>query len=942
MVTSSKLDSYLNNHRYVRGNSEVMTHQRYANESINLRGGVFTLLGEEKINHFNKMYVKEILENGKDAYLIERQLTDGTGPICVDIDLRFDVDVTERIYTSEFIDELIAVYVTLLGEIFNFSEDVEFPIYVFQKPNVNVIEDQGITKDGIHIIIGLQADFKVQQFLRKKIINHVKTEDQIFEVFDNPDETGQSLLKNSFEDVFDNAISSGSNGWTVYGSKKPLNQPYRITNLYNIKYNSEEGEDFNSAIEINPVDIESFDVKKNFHKMSVRYTENVKIDVKESIRNDIENIHTSSGTKRKRAVRVNNNVIQVDSIDKIQNKADLDAYVARFLDGLQMQDFNVREVFEYTMALGKKYYEKGTYNEWIRVGFALKNTSERHLITWIAFSAKMESFSYDSIPDLIDRWEGFDTDENNEENLTHRSIIYWCKNDPESRDGYNTIKNNSITTYLVESMKTKSDYDIAMVLYAIYKDQYVCINIANNIWYEFKNNQWREIDSGTTLRGHLSDELHHLYVCEIRNCVQKMTEIENDNPNGDKLKEDYEKMIANALKICEKIKDNTKKNNIMREARDLFHNADFIEKMDQNPYLLGFKNGVIDFKEKRFRQGYPEDYITKSTKIDYVPKEKIKNYETKKKEIEHYMKTLFPIEELRNYMWDHLASTLIGINHDQTFNIYTGSGSNGKSILVTLMEEILGDYKGEVPLQLITDKRSMIGRATPEVAQLVGIRYAVIQEPSKGDSINEGPLKEITGGDKLTARALYKNSFSFQPQFNLVVCTNTLLDVKSNDDGTWRRIRVCDFMSKFADDVNSPEFSECPYVFPKDKTLKEKMPAWRSVLMHMLVERAFKTNGLVQDCSVVKAKSDEYRISQDYIAQFIAEKIVSQEGGRIQKRELSTAFAQWFQETYSKSAPPAKELFAKFEKKYGAYTRFWKGCAIKQEEIDDDTFDVVE
>ena len=56
-------------------------------------------------------------------------------------------------------------------------------------------------------------------------------------------------------------------------------------------------------------------------------------------------------------------------------------------------------------------------------------------------------------------------------------------------------------------MKTKSDYDIAMVLYAIYKDQYVCINIANNIWYEFKNNQWKEIDSGTTLRGHLSDEL---------------------------------------------------------------------------------------------------------------------------------------------------------------------------------------------------------------------------------------------------------------------------------------------------------------------------------------------------------------------------------------------------------------------------------------------------
>ena len=90
----------------------------------------------------------------------------------------------------------------------------------------------------------------------------------------------------------------------------------------------------------------------------------------------------------------------------------------------------------------------------------------------------MKTFTYDSVSDLIDRWDGFDTDESNDSNLTHRSIVYWCKNDAKSSEKYNIIKNNSITTYIVESMKTKSDYDIAMVLYAIYKDQYVCINIA--------------------------------------------------------------------------------------------------------------------------------------------------------------------------------------------------------------------------------------------------------------------------------------------------------------------------------------------------------------------------------------------------------------------------------------------------------------------------------
>ena len=67
------------------------------------------------------------------------------------------------------------------------------------------------------------------------------------------------------------------------------------------------------------------------------------------------------------------------------------AYIARFLDSLQMEDYYLREVHEYTMALSEKYYEAGTYNEWIRVGFALKNTSERHLITWIAFQCANEN-----------------------------------------------------------------------------------------------------------------------------------------------------------------------------------------------------------------------------------------------------------------------------------------------------------------------------------------------------------------------------------------------------------------------------------------------------------------------------------------------------------------------------------------------------------------------
>ena len=129
------------------------------------------------------------------------------------------------------------------------------------------------------------------------------------------------------------------------------------------------------------------------------------------------------------------------------------------------------------------------------------------------------------------------------------------------------------------------------------------------------------------------------------------------------------------------------------------------------------------------------------------------------------MEQLFPIEDLRRYMWDHLASCLVGTTENQTFNIYTGNGRNGKSKLVELMSKCLGEYKGTAPITLITSKRPGIGSTSSEIVQLKGIRYAVMQEPSKNTRINEGIMKEITGGDPIQGRALFKDT-TFIPQFN--------------------------------------------------------------------------------------------------------------------------------------------------------------------------------
>jgi len=261
------------------------------------------------------------------------------------------------------------------------------------------------------------------------------------------------------------------------------------------------------------------------------------------------------------------------------------------------------------------------------------------------------------------------------------------------------------------------------------------------------------------------------------------------------------------------------------------------------------------------------------------------------------------------------------------------------------MSHALGDYKGTVPITLVTDKRGSIGGTSSEVIQLKGVRYAVMQEPSKDAVINEGILKELTGGDPLQARALYSDSEIFIPQFTLAVCTNSLFEVKSNDDGTWRRMKLVDFVSKFISE-GEVHTDDTKYVFPKDKGLKEKLPLWAPTFISMLVKRAIETDGEVKDCSEVVAASCKYRQSQDAITGFINEKIVKDPSNTdgIGKTLLNSVFKEWFQMEFGNKKPPKlSELEETMIKKFGApntKTRKWTGIRFQTDGDNGDNDDL--
>jgi P4 family phage/plasmid primase-like protien len=905
------LHDFLSKHK--ASNNEI-TNTRIGSKDLGIHGGSYHIPQEDESN-FWKIYYNAVFSEKKPEYLTEKQLEGDECPILIDFDFRYSYDVDTRQHTKEHIVDILLLYLEELKQFFLFEKDKAFPIYVFEKPNINRVDEKKIVKDGIHIIIGLKMNHTLQMLLRSKIIEKIG------------DSWGDLPITNSWDSVLDEGISKGVTNWQVFGSRKPGNMAYNLTQLYSIEYDVSDGEFMME--EKNPT--RDFNMKTNLCKLSARYRENVGFQLNPKIQQEYDatllrlNVKSKPKSKPSAKVRLlvtnDNNELECNDDDddtsiplnEIKTREQLEKAMNIILKKLSLADYFVKETHEYTQILPEKYYEAGSHLANRLVAFALKHTDERLFLSWVMLRSKATDFDYDTIPDLYESWKKhFKVRENG---VTRRSIIYWAKQD--AHDSYLLVKRNTIDYYLEETINNPTDYDLAMVLYQLFKDKYVCASLSNKIWYKFTNHHW-EKDLGQSLRLAMSRDMHLLYMEKQGKLIFELSQYPANDEFPEK-KERLKKMIMKLSDITTKIKQSSSKSNIFREAEAIFYDEEFNKRMDENRYLLCFTNGVVDLKNKEFRDGRPEDYITKTTGIPFVELDEKVEHKDVIERITTFMSQLFPVKDLNKYMWEHLASVLIGENKNQTFNIYRGNGSNGKSLLTDLMTMTLGEYAGTVPVTLITEKRVNIGGTSSEIAQLKGVRYAVMQEPSKDARINEGIMKQLTGDSTIQARALYSEAESFAIQFHLVVCTNTLFEIVSNDDGTWRRIRICEFMSKFVnpEDIGNQEAEE-EYVFPKDQDLKETLPTWAPIFASMLVKIAFDRQGKVENCPIVMGASNKYRQGQDHIAGFVLEKVVKKAGGRIKKNELTEEFKRWFMDSQGNSKiPKGKELCEYMDKKFG-------------------------
>jgi phage/plasmid-associated DNA primase len=213
-----------------------------------------------------------------------------------------------------------------------------------------------------------------------------------------------------------------------------------------------------------------------------------------------------------------------------------------------------------------------------------------------------------------------------------------------------------------------------------------------------------------------------------------------------------------------------------------------------------------------------------------------------------------------------------------------------------------------------------------------------MQEPETSEILHEGPMKELVSGvEPITARAPYMTEpVTFVPQFALVLCCNNLMPVRTQDHGTWRRFRVIDFLSLFTENpvMNDPSR---PYQFKVDFDLISKFPLWSETMLSMLIERAYSNQGRVTDCELVMSASKEYRNREDYLAQFIGEKIIVSDGNLIKKAQLSEEFKLWHGVNFGGKCPSPKGLHEYMDKQFSKNRQgIWRNLRLKYHNEEED------
>lgn len=296
---------------------------------------------------------------------------------------------------------------------------------------------------------------------------------------------------------------------------------------------------------------------------------------------------------------------------------------------------------------------------------------------------------------------------------------------------------------------------------------------------------------------------------------------------------------------------------------------------DRDPWMLNVANGTIDLRTGELRPHEQEDMITMLAAVEFDPAALCPHWE-------EFLQRILPDVEVRAFMQRFLGYSLTGDTSEQVVVFLYGGGANGKSTLLGVVQDILADYALQAPPSLLmAQERGGDDLGRRQRATLVNKRLVLCQEIEAGRFLNEAQVKQLTGGDKITAARLYEAEFEFAATHKLVVATNHKPKVRGQDDGIWRRIRLIPF------EVTIPEAERDPDLGAKLRTEAAGILAW---CVRGCLDWQRDRLGIPP---AVRAASADYRTDEDALAEFLETKTERDRRAFVSTKRLYSVYSDW-------------------------------------------------
>ena len=376
-------------------------------------------------------------------------------------------------------------------------------------------------------------------------------------------------------------------------------------------------------------------------------------------------------------------------------------------------------------------------------------------------------------------------------------------------------------------------------------------------WYYWDGKTWRLDESGE---------------------IKKLADIVCDDIKREAFMEQDEKMQVELLKWANRTASSKGKENMIKECQHLECIPASTDAFDSYPDFFNCQNGIVNLRNGEL---IPHDSSFMMSKIALC------DYDTSGKKPERWLQFLDDVtkgdKELQEYIQRCIGYSLSGSNREQCAYFLYGIGNNGKSTFLDTISDMLGDYAANTQPETIMMKHFGNDSANSDVARLKSARYVTCEEPTEGVRLNEGLIKQLTGGSKITCRFLYGDEFEYTPEFKIWVATNHKPVIRGTDVGIWRRIKLIPF------EVNIPPEKV-------DKNLKYKLRKEMPQILRWAVEGCMKwqKHGITEPECVQQAVK-EYKNEMDLLAGFIEDAIVIDYdcNDRIMAKDLFGMYIKW-------------------------------------------------